>query len=674
MESRAPVLGREDRVSLLREMGEEPVRLEDDFSNVVIADGLPITSKKKFQKLVVFTENLFQKLGDVEDNGVFVPFDENTGQTLGYAFIAFSSPEEAEKVASKGEVPFDKKIMIKLNLWSDVKKYSSIIAEPYSPPVTPDFDTSRNLRYWMLDQRARDQYVLRHSDDTEIYWNDPIKGGREIQYDGTRQKEGGKVWTDLYVRWSPCGSYLASFHGPGVALWGGESFDRIAKFAHDNVQLLSFSPTSRYMLTFNGIDSTDSSKPHCFQFWDVRSARLLRGLEGGTSMKKGTWPIFKWSYDDKYVARVLDESLCVYELPSMQLVGKKSVKITQIQDFEWSPSSNLLAYWTPEMENIPASVSLMSIPEKKVIREKHLFQVHGVKLFWQDQGEFLCVKVAREKKGKFASNNFEIFRMFEKDIPIDVLEIPEKVRAFAWEPNGKRFAYICGESSDTVSCYTMKKTKIKHEFDVKDRPTSNIYWSPAGESLLLASLGQLGGELEFFDAKVKKSMAKQSHHSCTEIAWDPSGRYVSTAVCQPLRSSGSFKFAMNNGYRIWSFIGELVYELPMNDLYQFLWRPRPKSLLTEEQIKSAKAIMKSKYFKHFDEEDEEIRGSQLVGAEKRIADAKSGWKRFRTEVDSKYRQETAQRLALRRKVEEVEWVEVESFVEEEVSVKEEILE
>jgi uncharacterized protein with WD repeat len=30
--------------------------------------------------------------------------------------------------------------------------------------------------------------------------------------------------------------------------------------------------------------------------------------------------------------------------------------------------------------------------------------------------------------------SFEVFRMKEKDIPIDVLEVHDKITAFAWEP------------------------------------------------------------------------------------------------------------------------------------------------------------------------------------------------------------------------------------------------
>ena len=55
-------------------------------------------------------------------------------------------------------------------------------------------------------------------------------------------------WTETYVRWSPQGSYLATFHQKGIALWGGEKFSQIQRFSHPGVQLIDFSPCERCAL------------------------------------------------------------------------------------------------------------------------------------------------------------------------------------------------------------------------------------------------------------------------------------------------------------------------------------------------------------------------------------------------------------------------------------------
>lgn len=52
-------------------------------------------------------------------------------------------------------------------------------------------------------------------------------------------------WTETYVEWSPLGTYLATFHPRGVALWVGQKFDQFMKFSHNNVQCISFSPCEK---------------------------------------------------------------------------------------------------------------------------------------------------------------------------------------------------------------------------------------------------------------------------------------------------------------------------------------------------------------------------------------------------------------------------------------------
>ena len=55
-----------------------------------------------------------------------------------------------------------------------------------------------------------------------------------------------KGWTETYVTWSPQGTYLATFHKQGIALWGGDEFSRIGKFGHQGVQMIDFSPCERF--------------------------------------------------------------------------------------------------------------------------------------------------------------------------------------------------------------------------------------------------------------------------------------------------------------------------------------------------------------------------------------------------------------------------------------------
>ena len=49
------------------------------------------------------------------------------------------------------------------------------------------------------------------------------------------------------------------------------------------------------------------------------------------------------------------------------------------------------------------------------------------KLHWQDQGTYLCVKVDRVKSKRSTFSNFELFRVKEKNYPVETIELKGKL-------------------------------------------------------------------------------------------------------------------------------------------------------------------------------------------------------------------------------------------------------
>ncbi len=294
----------------------------------------------------------------------------------------------------------------------------------------------------------------------------------------------------------------------------------------------------------------------------------------------------------------------LHQAPECTLLDKKSLKLDGVTDFLWSPAEAILAVYQPEANagNTPARVSLWAIPSRKEVRQKQLFNVSDVKMFWHPQGDYLCVKVDRFTKTKKTTyTGFELFRVRERECPMEVLELEnktEKIIAFAWEPQGHRFCVIHGEGArPDVSFYTMRDgggSKLKHLATLKGKSANAAFWSPAGRHLVLAGLKGLNGQLEFFSADEMETLATAEHFMCTDVDWDPTGRYVATSV--------TAVHAMENGFNVWSFNGQLLYRLPRDRFFQFLWRPRPPCMLSEEAQKDLFANLK-KYSKRYDEVD-----------------------------------------------------------------------
>ncbi|RLW01411.1 hypothetical protein DV515_00007854, partial [Chloebia gouldiae] len=551
---------------LLGDILKDQPQEADGIDSVIVVDNVPQVGPDRLEKLKNVIHKIFSKFGKIINE--FYP--EADGKTKGYIFLEYMSPSHAvDAVKNADGYKLDKQHTFRVNLFTDFDKYMTISDEWEIPEKQP-FKDLGNLRYWLEDPDCRDQYsvIFESGDRTSIFWND-IKEPVQIE-DRAR-------WTETYVRWSPKGTYLATFHQRGIALWGGEKFKQIQRFSHQGVQLIDFSPCERYLVTFSPLMDTQDD-PQAIIIWDILTGQKKRGFHCENSAH---WPIFKWSHDGKFFARMTSDTLSIYETPSMGLLDKKSLKINGIRDFSWSPGGNIIAFWVPEDKDIPARVTLMQLPSRQEIRVRNLFNVVDCKLHWQKNGDYLCVKVDRTPKGtQGVVTNFEIFRMREKQVPVDVVEMKESIIAFAWEPNGSKFAVLHGETPRiSVSFYHVKnngKIELIKTFDKQQANT--IFWSPQGQFVVLAGLRSMNGALAFVDTSDCTMMNIAEHYTASDVEWDPTGRYIVTSV-----SWWSHK--VDNAYWLWTFQGRLLQKNNKDRFCQLLWRPRPATLLSEDQIK-----------------------------------------------------------------------------------------
>lgn len=500
--------------------------------------------------------------------------------------MEYSRPSEAAAAVRQLDmVPLDKKHTLRINKMTDIERYGGEgrIDDKYHPPHIDEFTEKEHLRWWLKDPsgRGRDQFVMFRGETVGVYWNNERDQPENIV---DRQQ-----WTETFLQWSPLGTNLTSMHSQGVQLWGGQSWSRQARFAHPFVDLVAFSPSEKYLVTWSRreISIPDSGHPALsiddegknYVIWDIATAAPLRSfanlelppVEEGKPPAKMQWPAFKWSADEKYVARLVQgSSISVYELPRMNLLDKTSVKIDGVVDFDWAPASpqrdgiksyeQLFCFWTPEIGSNPAKVGLMSIPSKQIVRSLNLFSVSDAKLHWQSDAAYLCVKVDRHSKSKKSqATTLEIFRIKEKGVPVEVVDtIKDTVINFAWEPRGDRFAIITTTEpvgvtavppKTAVSFFCPEKSKgpvagnFKHLRTLDKKNSNAIYWSPRGRFVVIATIhNQQSSDLDFFDLDFEgekleaekdltanlQLMNTADHYGVTDLEWDPSGRFVAT--------------------------------------------------------------------------------------------------------------------------------------------------
>lgn len=308
---------------------------------------------------------------------------------------------------------------------------------------------------------------------------------------------------------------------------------------------------------------------------------------------------FKWSSDDKYFAKMIEDAVQVYSVDDFKIIDKKSFKFPGVRDFNWSPAQSCFAAFMPSFEQNPARVVIVEVPSRKELKQKNLVNVADVTMQWHPDGTYLALKTDRLKSKKTTTFSFELFRMKDKDIPVEVLEIPNQVHGFAWEPKGHRFCFLHGEPPRVdVSFYTMLKEGkpiVTHLKTLEKKSVNEIFWSPAGHHVVLAGMKNLNGVLNFFNADDGESMAEDEHFMCTDVEWDPTGRYVTTYV-------SAFRQPMENGYTIWNFAGKRQLVVNRDKFFQFLWRPRPPSLLSNKQEREIRKSLPEYSAKYLEED------------------------------------------------------------------------
>lgn len=86
---------------------------------------------------------------------------------------------------------------------------------------------------------------------------------------------------------------------------------------------------------------------------------------------------------------------------------------------------------------------------------------------------------------------------------------------------------------------------------------------------------------------------------------------------------------MENGYHLYDFKGEQLREEPVEKVKQWLWRPRPASLLTKDEQKSIRKNLRE-YSKVFDQEDADRGASAdlaVVEHRRRLLDEWLAWRK-----------------------------------------------
>jgi translation initiation factor 3 subunit B len=134
---------------------------------------------------------------------------------------------------------------------------------------------------------------------------------------------------------------------------------------------------------------------------------------------------------------------------------------------------------------------------------------------------------------------------------------------------------------------------------------------------------------------------------------------------------------IENGYAIWDFRGQEIEKRLLDRFKQFLWRPRPPSLLTKDQKRNLRKNLReySRAFEEADAAEETTVSAELVAQRKRAVDEWNAWRVRVAEEMAEVRRARGKRgesLALKQEEEDKEEIEV--WIDEVIEQIEEVVE
>lgn len=553
---------------------EAPV-FQPEFATAIVVDNLPCAPMEKMPKMKTILADIYLQISKgltVED--IHMPVDDATRATLGFCFIKCKTMAEAKTAVeiTNGSM-FGKKNQMRVSLYAELQKLSDL-SEEYSGFTKSPFNPRPDPTSWLTDKICRDQFVIRHGKETEVFWG-PVANDEEpdMAFDGQRQKKEKGSWCESYVTWSPNGTYLATFHNNGILLWGGEDFKEGGRFFHEGVEEIAFSPCENYMVTYRIYDNQPYKTPAVI-VWSIVKGQMLRSFDVKSSLD----PKFqveatvtedkslgksKFTGEDKgskKVDRVMRGRVVNFhancftireDTGAEHVIGQDLVRPLQDPNhMKWSPDGKYLAKIGVDV------ITVYQLPEMTILDRKSIAAPNVLDFQWSPNSNYISYYVPASGPRPALINIIEI--PTRKDVcsrkAFDVIS-----GRMSWHPDGDFLGAFMTKLTGKNKSYVLLFFRINEpgvpvEMIELKEPVYHMAWEPKGERLSIVHGDQGKPSVSFYSmgmvpkTKDQVGRSKRELHllytltekKCTEVMWSPAGN---TAIILSYASDGAaFEF------------------------------------------------------------------------------------------------------------------------------------
>ncbi len=370
------------------------------------------------------------------------------------------------------------------------------------------------------------------------------------------------------------GSLFAFADGENVKVFDVQENRLLFTIDKPRTSALQFSPKATLLATwepYSTVSREAQGGSGNMNLWSTATAECAKSC---VQKKQFSW-CPQWSSNEEISARIVNNEVHFFENNAFDRPAQK-LQVQRIGNFaipSKAPMPCHVAVHAAGAKGQPSNVRLFCYPRfggpQSAVANKSFYKADKVDLMWNNKGTGILILTGTETS---ADSYYGDQGLHYVGIDGQSCLVPRDkagpVYSVEWKPDSSEFCVVYGSMPAKATLYN---TKCEPTFDFGTGPRNVSYYNPQGNLLCLAGFGNLQGYMEFWDMKDKKLLAKPQASDATYFEWCPDGVHVVTATTSP-------RLRVGNGYKLWNFIGTLLYEQKTSqghDLFEALWQPAP---------------------------------------------------------------------------------------------------
>jgi translation initiation factor 2A len=366
------------------------------------------------------------------------------------------------------------------------------------------------------------------------------------------------------------GVYVAVSFADHVKIYELGSWSLVSVVNCGRISDCYFSPRNRYFVTWANLGPRVEFSMRMF---DVATGDMVKCWK---IPNKVSWPMIQWTDDEAFCAMMESKgALNIYADNYEDRVERYSKK--GLFKFKIAPGNLFrIAVFVLGKGNDPSRAAILEYPALDApLSAISAFKIDDATITWNSLGTAITLQTTRDKDdtGKLYYGIAHLFVLRDDGFTLNLQQTTGEVpiHTVSWNPKGRQFAIIYGLYPDVTSAlFNINCNKVGG--DLTEEPRNKFIWSPCGRILCVGGFESLTGSMSFYNVSGSspKLIGETTAFATSYHAFSPDGLYFMAATLSP-------KLRIDNGIKIFTYNGKLIFEEDLNDLYKAQFLPAPEN-------------------------------------------------------------------------------------------------